>query len=188
MAKAFSEQERTMINEKLIAACEECWNIYGYQKTNIRDLCSRCGISPGAFYLFYGSKELLFVETAERTIKRISSIIDQNIPPDKPAKEDFAKAFKIMAKEIEHTKWLVSFHEDLAIFQRKIPLDTFKKFVTLYTFQVEKYKFHPKVSYDLVRLVLGILLMLRIHPAINSKNYSKAYELMVDSVIDRLFE
>ncbi|MDR1429107.1 MAG: TetR/AcrR family transcriptional regulator, partial [Spirochaetaceae bacterium] len=66
MAKAFSEQERNIINEKLRAACEECWNLYGYQKTNIRDLCSRCGISPGAFYLFYESKELLFVETAER--------------------------------------------------------------------------------------------------------------------------
>jgi AcrR family transcriptional regulator len=188
MARAFSEQERDIINEKLIAVCEECWNLYGYQKTNIRDLCSRCGISPGAFYLFYESKELLFMETAERTIKRISSIIDQNMLPDKPTKKDFAKAFKIMAKEIEHTKWLVSFSEDVKIFQRKIPLDSFKNFVNVYTFQVEKYKLHPKVSYNVVRLSLGILLMLRVNPNITSKDYSKAYELIVDSTIDRLFE
>jgi AcrR family transcriptional regulator len=188
MAKAFSEQEREIITEKLIAACEECWNLYGYQKTNIRDLCSRCGISPGAFYLFYESKELLFVETAERAIKRISSIIDQNMPTDKPTKKDFAKAFKIMAKEIEHTKWLVSFNNDLAIFQRRIPPDTYKNFVNVYAFQTEKYKLNPKVSSSMVRVVLGILLMLRIDPNITSKDYNKAYELIVDSAIDHLFE
>jgi AcrR family transcriptional regulator len=188
MAKAFSEQERNIINEKLIAACEECWNLYGYQKTNIRDLCSRCGISPGAFYLFYGSKELLFVETAERAIKRISSVIDQNMPSYKPTKKDFAKAFKIMAREIEHTKWLVSFHDDLEIFQRKLPVNTLKDFVNTYTFQVEKYRFRPKVPYGMTRLVLGILLALKINPNITSKNYSKAYELIVDSAIDSLFE
>jgi AcrR family transcriptional regulator len=188
MAKAFSEQERNIINEKLTAACEECWNLYGYQKTSIRDLCSRCGISPGAFYLFYESKELLFVETAERVIKRISAVIDQNMPPDNPAKEDFARAFKTMAKEIEHTKWLVSLNDDLEIFQRKLPQNTLKNFINTYTFQVEKYKFRPKVSYDMARLVLGIMLALRINPNITSKNYSKAYEFIVDSIIDRLFE
>jgi AcrR family transcriptional regulator len=188
MSKAFSEQERNIINEKLIAACEECWNLYGYQKTSIRDLCSRCGISPGAFYLFYESKELLFVETAERAMKRISAVIDQNMPPDKPAKKDFAKAFKIMAKEIEHTKWLISFHDDLAIFQRRIPPDTYKNFVNVYAFQTEKYKIRPQVSSGIVRVVLSILLMLRINPNITSKNYSKAYELIVDSAIDSLFE
>jgi AcrR family transcriptional regulator len=188
MAKAFSEQERNIINEKLVAACEECWNLYGYQKTSIRDLCSRCGISPGAFYLFYESKELLFVETAERAIKRISSVIDQNMPPDKPTKQDFARAFKIMAKEIEQTKWLISLNDDLEIFQRKLPLNTLKNFVNTYTFQVEKYKFRPKVSYDMTRLILGILLALRLDPTIASKNYGKAYEFIVDSIIDRLFK
>jgi AcrR family transcriptional regulator len=188
MAKAFSEQEREIIAEKLIAACEECWNLYGYQKTSIRDLCSRCGISPGAFYLFYKSKELLFVETAERAIKRISSIIDKNMPPEKPAKKDYIKAFKIMAKEIEHTKWLVSLNDDIAIFQRKLPQNKLKDFVNTYTFRVEKHKFRPKISYDITRLVLGVLLALRINPNIASKNYSKAYEFIVDSVIDRLFE
>jgi AcrR family transcriptional regulator len=188
MAKAFSEQERTIINEKLVAACEECWSLYGYQKTSIRDLCSRCGISPGAFYLFYGSKELLFVETAERAIQRISSVIDQNMPRHKPTKQDFARAFKIMAKEIEHTKWLISLHDDLEIFQRKLPQNTFKNFVNRYTFQVEKYKFRPKVSYDMARLILGILLALRLDPNIASKNYGKAYEFIADSIIDRLFK
>jgi AcrR family transcriptional regulator len=188
MAKAFSKQEREIINEKLITACEECWNQYGYQKTSIRDLCSKAGISSGAFYLFYESKELLFIETADRGIKRITALIDQNMPSEKPAKQDFAKAFKIMAKEIAKSKWLVSFYKDLEIFQRKVPPEIYKKFANIYTWQAEKYSFRPSVPHTVATVALGILLMLRINPNISSKDYNKAYELLVDSAIDRLFE
>jgi AcrR family transcriptional regulator len=188
MAKAFSEQEREIINEKLIAACEECWNLFGYQKTNIRDLCSKAGISSGAFYLFYESKELLFIETADRGIKRIASLIDQNMPSEKPVKQDFAKAFKIMAREIAKMKWLASFNDDLEIFHRKIPPETYKKFANIYTYQMEKYSFRPNVPYNVATVVLGILLMLRINPNVISKDYNKAYEFIVDSAIDRLFD
>jgi AcrR family transcriptional regulator len=94
MAKAFSEQEREIINEKLLAACEECWNLFGYQKTNIRDLCSKAGISSGAFYLFYESKELLFIETADRGIKRIAALIEQNMPSENPSSRILPKRLK----------------------------------------------------------------------------------------------
>jgi AcrR family transcriptional regulator len=188
MAKAFSEQEREIINEKLITACEECWNQFGYQKTNIRDLCSKAGISAGAFYLFYESKEFLFVETADRAMKRITSLIDQNIPQEKPVKQDFAKAFKIMAKETSKMKWLASFNKDLEIFQRKIPPEIYKKFSHIYTYQVEKYSLRPTVSSNVATVVLGILLMLKINPNITSKDYNKAYDFIIDTVIDRLFD
>jgi AcrR family transcriptional regulator len=188
MAKAFSGQEREIINEKLIAACEECWNQFGYQKTNIRDLCSKAGISAGAFYLFYESKEFLFVETAGRAIKRITSLIERNMPSKDPVKTDFSRAFKIMAKEIAKTKWLASFNDDLEIFQRKIPPETYKKFANIYTYQAEKHSLRAHVPHNIATVVLGILLMLRINPAITSKDYNRAYEFLVDSAIDRLFD
>jgi AcrR family transcriptional regulator len=188
MAKAFSEQEREIINEKLIAACEECWNQYGYQKTNIRDLCSKAGISSGAFYLFYESKELLFIETAARGVKRIAALIDQNMPPDNYTKQDFAKAFKIMAKEIENTKWLLSIEDDYEIFRRKFPPETFKQFTDIYTFQAEKYDFSPAASPQVAKIVLGILLTTRLNKKGVNKHYDKAYDFIIDTVIDRLFD
>ncbi|MDR1286819.1 MAG: TetR/AcrR family transcriptional regulator [Treponema sp.] len=187
MAKAFSEQERKVINEKLIAACEECWNLYGYPKTNIRDLCSKAGISSGAFYLFYKSKELLFVETAITAIKRLASIIDQNMPPANPAKQDLARAFKIMAKKIAKAKWLLSLEDTFEVFRRRLPPETFKDFIDLYSFQVEKYQFSPKVSHRVGNAALGALITLRLNPKMSGKDYDKAYELIVDSTIDRLF-
>jgi AcrR family transcriptional regulator len=187
MAKAFSEQERKIINEKLMAACEECWNLYGYQKTSIRDLCSKAGISSGAFYLFYESKELLFVETAIKAVKRLWSIIDQNMPPVNPTKRDLAKAFKIMAKKIAKAKWLLSLEDNFEMFHRRLPSETFKDFIDLYSFQVEKYQFFPKVSYQVGNAALGALITLRLNHKISGKDYDKAYELIVDSTIDRLF-
>ncbi|MDR0552220.1 MAG: TetR/AcrR family transcriptional regulator [Spirochaetaceae bacterium] len=188
MAKAFSEHEREIINEKLITSCEECWNQYGYQKTSIRDLCSQAGISSGAFYLFYESKELLFIETAARGVKRILSIIDKNMPPDNRTKEDFAKEFKLIEKEIENTKWLLSIEDDFEIFKRKLPPETFRDFVDLYSFQAEKYGFSPAVSPQTAKVVLGILLTARLDKKSKNKQYDKAYGFIIDTVIDRLFD
>jgi AcrR family transcriptional regulator len=188
MARAFSEQERKIINKKLIAACEKCWNLYGYQKTNIRDLCSQCGISPGTFYLFYESKELLFVETATKGVKRLLSIIDQNMPSKNQTKQDFAKALKIMAKEIEKTKWLLSIEDDYEMFKRRLPPETFNDFVDIYSFQAAKYHFTPTVSAQVAKMVLGDLITLRLHKKTTSKHYDRAYEFIIDSTIDRLFK
>jgi hypothetical protein len=93
-----------------------------------------------------------------------------------------------MAKEIAKSKWLVSFNDDLKIFQRKIPPEVYKKFSNIYTCQAEKYGFHPYVPSNVATVVLGILLMLRINPNVTSKNYNKAYDFIIDTVIDRLFE
>jgi AcrR family transcriptional regulator len=189
MAKAFSEQEREIIKEKLMAACEECWNLYGYSKTSIRDLCSKAGISLGAFYLFYGSKEQLFVETAIKAVKRLASIIDQNMPAVNPTKGDLARAFKIMVKETAKAKWFLSLEDNFEIFHRRLPPETFKDFIDLYSFQVEKYRFSPRVSYKVGNAALGALIMLKLNPKIKTagKDYDKACEIIIDSTIDHLF-
>jgi AcrR family transcriptional regulator len=188
MAKAFSEQERGIINEKLMVACEECWNLYGYQKTSIRDLCSKAGISSGAFYLFYGSKELLFVETGKSALKRLASIINQNTPQHKPTKQDLAKSFKIMAKKVEKAKWLLSLEDDIEIFQRKLPPEAFKGFIDIYSVQAEKYQLSPQVSRQVGNAVLEALVALRLSPKMSGKHYDRAYEFIVESTFDRLFE
>jgi AcrR family transcriptional regulator len=58
----------------LITACKECWNRYGYQKTGIRELAELAGISPAAFYHFFASKELFFVETAQEYEKEMEAV------------------------------------------------------------------------------------------------------------------
>jgi hypothetical protein len=93
-----------------------------------------------------------------------------------------------MAKEIENTKWLLSIEDDYEIFRRKFPPETFKDFVDLYSFQAGKYGFSPTVSPQAAKVVLGILLTTRLNKKTKNKHYDKAYEFIIDAVIDRLFD
>jgi AcrR family transcriptional regulator len=62
MPKAFTEREKAIIRAKLLAKGKELFGAYGVKKTNVEELTQAVGISKGAFYLFYDSKEALFFE------------------------------------------------------------------------------------------------------------------------------
>ncbi len=60
MARAFSDRERGVIDEKLKAEATARFGLGGCRKTTVDELAAAAGISKGAFYLFYPSKEALF--------------------------------------------------------------------------------------------------------------------------------
>jgi AcrR family transcriptional regulator len=62
MPKGFTEREKTLIRAKLAAKGKELFAAHGVKKTNVEELTQAVGISKGAFYLFYESKEALFFE------------------------------------------------------------------------------------------------------------------------------
>jgi len=66
MPKAFSEHEKEVIQQRLMAAGEEQFSTYGFKKTNVDELAQAAGISKGAFYLFYPSKESLYMDVIEK--------------------------------------------------------------------------------------------------------------------------
>ena len=70
MARSFSEREKENIRKSLIDICKQSWTQYGYKKTSVDEMCKQVGISKGAFYLFFESKEALFCgsDTADYTI------------------------------------------------------------------------------------------------------------------------
>lgn len=62
MPRAFNERERERIRSQLIEKGRELFASYGLRRTNVEDLTGAVGISKGAFYLFFDSKEALFFE------------------------------------------------------------------------------------------------------------------------------
>jgi AcrR family transcriptional regulator len=65
MVKAFSEKEKRYIRARLKDAAKECLGKFGVRKTTIDQLVEMTGISKGAFYKFYPSKEVLFFSVFE---------------------------------------------------------------------------------------------------------------------------
>ncbi len=70
MPKGFSAQERDLIRERLIEQGYKLFSAYGLKKTTVEELADAAGISKGAFYLFYESKEALFMDVAEEKAEK----------------------------------------------------------------------------------------------------------------------
>lgn len=66
MPKGFTERERELIRTKLLEAGRGLLATTGVRKTSVEDLTTAVGISKGAFYLFFPSKEELFFAIFEQ--------------------------------------------------------------------------------------------------------------------------
>ncbi len=84
MPKAFTETEKKQIHQRLLEEGAQRFASYGLRKTNVEELAAAAGISKGAFYIFFASKETLFmdvVEEAERQFRlQILDAVDEPGP------------------------------------------------------------------------------------------------------------
>lgn len=67
MATAFTETERAKITVSLRETARKYAQTTGMKNITVEDLATTAGISKGAFYKFYPSKEILFLEILEET-------------------------------------------------------------------------------------------------------------------------
>ncbi len=66
MPRPFTDTERAAIRERLVAAGQELFARRGIRATTVDQLARAAGISKGAFYQFYASKEALFFAIVEQ--------------------------------------------------------------------------------------------------------------------------
>ena len=84
MPRAFTHQEKEEINRQLLEQGAKLFSAYGIKKTNIEDIARAAGISKGAFYIFYPSKEDLFMAVIEQAETRIREGILASIRDGEP--------------------------------------------------------------------------------------------------------
>jgi AcrR family transcriptional regulator len=66
MPRGFTEQEKALIRQRLLEQGRLFLARYGLRKTSVEDLTRAAGISKGAFYAFFPSKEDLFFTIFEQ--------------------------------------------------------------------------------------------------------------------------
>jgi len=188
--KSFSEQEREIIKRKLLECCEESWSKYGYKKTNIRELCEAAGISTGAFYMFFPSKEHLFFETAQYVGDRIDAVAYKEMP-EKPTKQDFARALKKMFKEFEKVEWYLRLEDELALIVRKLPPGyigtTSTKDMADLAKLIAKFRLVPKIDMEKLIKVLSVLSMSILHKNLLGEGFEDAFAFLLDSAVENMF-
>lgn len=68
MPRMYSPEERKHIEESLHSAAAECLSLYGVRRTTVDEIVSRSHMAKGSFYLFYSSKEELFLSLLDSFI------------------------------------------------------------------------------------------------------------------------
>ena len=132
MSKAFSEQEKVLIRKQLLEQGYKLFSTYGLKKTNIEEIAQASGISKGAFYGFYDSKETLFLEVIEQAENHVRQQILAAI--DQPKGTARARLFTVLKKayslfrEIPILQFVTG--SDYAILFRRISAEKLQKHLT----------------------------------------------------------
>ena len=79
MPRAFTETERAAIRARLISAGQDLFSRRGIRATTVEQLARAAGISKGAYYFFYPSKEALFFAIVEQVETAIQARLEAQV-------------------------------------------------------------------------------------------------------------
>ena len=107
MPRAFTEVEKEKIRERLFAAGRSCFTRYGLKKTTIDDLVKPAGIAKSSYYLFFESKESLYVELLMAEMPAMMErLIDLSFAATDDTREALVRLLKAIVHEIETNEFV----------------------------------------------------------------------------------
>ncbi len=192
MPRGFSDREKEKIKISLLQACKESWTKHGYKKTSVDDLCKMVGISKGAFYLFFQSKEALFGEVLCSVQDEINDMVSEILETHK-GRRGVAEALKATYKEYNNNNFLYqSDSSDLTILMNKVSEEQAKRIVAATEKNKSLFLDNPylrfKVDPQMALSVVYSLIMTIKNKNVLPCNHLEVFDFMVDHLIDDLYE
>ena len=80
-----SQQHRDARREQILAAARHCFLRNGFHNTSMHDLFAEAGLSAGAVYGYFASKDDVIVAIAEQNMRSVTEMI-QDIAAQRPAR------------------------------------------------------------------------------------------------------
>jgi len=120
----FSEKEKERIRVKLLEVARQLFASLGLKKTSVEDMTKAVGIAQGTFYLFYPSKEELYLAILLQEEQAIRSQISDNFNASglasKAAFKSFLRESILILEQNPFTRQLFS-DELMETLFRKLP-------------------------------------------------------------------
>lgn len=63
--------------ERILIAAEECFAQNGYDATGVAEICKRAGVSKGAFFHHFPTKQAVFLELLNRWLARLEQQLEE---------------------------------------------------------------------------------------------------------------
>ncbi len=192
MARSFTELEKENIRNKLQEACKQSWTQYGYKKTSVDELCRQAGISKGAFYLFFESKEALFCEVLCSIQGQICETASKIMEKEKN-KYGAAEALKFIYREYDKNNFLYNANQtDFITLMNRLSVEQAKKLEHSNHMSQQLFSSQPylkfKVHRDLAVSIIYSLIMNIKNKDVLPYIHIETFDFMVDHLIDSLYE
>ncbi len=199
MPRGFTEQEKLNIRARLIKGGRKAFGIYGIRKTSLEDLARQAGISKGAFYHFFDSKEDLYFSVIREYEKAQHGKIYELVSGDRGnEKELLKKVFLEIIRQVDSdpfVKRLLAKDEFDYLWQKFTPEQLEEAMTADFDFAeqlIENWRKKGKLLIDVPKLVTGVfrsIVFLFLHKdEIGKDSFPAVIELMLDSSLDRLIK
>jgi AcrR family transcriptional regulator len=198
MPKAFSESEKQIICAQMREKGKTLFEKQGLKKTSVDEITEAVGVSKGAFYLFYGSKEELFMEILEEMETDFRSrIFDFSMSPNENAHELLAKLLKKTLLTWEQYPLVKNFStSDYEYLARKLPPERLQthvrqdnEFVNDFIKRIKREGIAVKASPRVVSNLMKSLFFVGLHRNdLGGSAYVETMEVLADLVAGYIVE
>jgi len=179
--------KKLMIMEKAI----ELFSKNGVESTSIQDITNACGISKGAFYLSFKSKDDLLVEITDYFIKKFiavqNEILDDSIPVNEKLPKFFYYNFRLLE---EHYSFIsMCMRENFQPMNNEV-IQKIKEFNTVHNealLTIIHQTYGEKVEhfkYDLLLVVRGLLISYTEFITTHPRKYN--FEQLANSLAEKV--
>lgn len=84
------------VREQIVAAAEQHFSRYGFEKTAVSDLAKAIGFSKAYIYKFFDSKQAIGEAICSKTLSAIIAAVDEAVAGAPTATEKFRRMFKAL--------------------------------------------------------------------------------------------
>jgi AcrR family transcriptional regulator len=97
----FTEKEKTRLRQKMLRAARALFARKGLKKTSLEDITSAAGIAKSTFYVFFESKEALFLEVLAEDGPTVAARMQAELSSAANARDGIARLLRAIVHELE---------------------------------------------------------------------------------------
>lgn len=196
MPKAYSENERYFIINKLKSEAKLLFSQYGVKKTTVDELVRKVNIPKGTFYLFYASKELLLFDIILEEQALIQAELIEAVAgfAGSVTKEQFSDLiFRLYERTVNSFLYPIFTNGEYELLLHKLPQEAIAKNTADDDLSMEKlFAMIPQAREKDIKLYSAtfraIFLMPLHRKEIGEELFSGTIKLLINGIASQIFE